>query len=382
MPHAPALIVGAGPAGTAAAIMLARAGMAPRLIDRQAGPHDGVCGGFLGWDALAALQELGIDALSLGAQPIGRLRLLTGKHRVELALPHQAAGLSRRLLDELLIDRARDAGTVLMRGRAVRTADPSRRSVRLDDGEEWTGESLFLATGKHELRGLTRDLAGRREPPSVGLRTLLAASPARTRDLAGVIELHLFDQGYAGLLLQEDGTVNLCLSVARDRLSAAGGVPALMARIMTEAPCLADRMEGEQPRHFEAIAGVPYGWRAAAGPAGLFRIGDQGAVIASLAGDGIAMALASGTSAAQAFLTGGAQASTAWQSRWQSRSRLPIRVAEAFRHGAAKARTRESLMRLLQWIPGLGAQVALLTRAPAPRRGERRSDARSAPGRA
>ncbi|HZF94101.1 MAG TPA: FAD-dependent monooxygenase, partial [Allosphingosinicella sp.] len=52
MPRTRALIVGGGPAGAAAAIALARAGAAPELIERSAGPRDVVCGGFLGWDAL------------------------------------------------------------------------------------------------------------------------------------------------------------------------------------------------------------------------------------------------------------------------------------------------------------------------------------------
>ena len=58
------------------------------------------------------------------------------------------------------------------------------------------------------------------------------------------------------------------------------------------------------PDHWEAVAGVPYGWRALATEAGLYRIGDQAAVIASIAGDGIAIALASGAAAANACLAG------------------------------------------------------------------------------
>ncbi|AEG50580.1 monooxygenase FAD-binding protein [Sphingobium chlorophenolicum L-1] len=371
-----ALIVGGGPAGAAAAIILARAGVGAHLVDRQAGPHDVVCGGFLGWDALAELRALGVDAFALGARPIGRLRLAAGGRQVELALPHRAAGLSRRVLDEALIGLAGEVGAAIMRGRAVRAADAGSRSVRFDDGEEWAADALFLATGKHELRGLSRDLDGRRESPSAGLRAALPADARRSRDLAGMVELHLFDGGYAGLLLQEDGTANLCLSVARERL--AGGVTALMTEIMAEAPRLAERMKGEIPA-FDAVAGVPYGWRAKATSPGIFRIGDQGAVIASLAGDGIAIALASGGSAAQAYLNGGADAAADWQARMHRRSFRPLAVAEALRHGAAGPFGRGLLMRLLHGMPGLGAQAALLTRISARRTGGRRSGERSAP---
>jgi len=125
-------------------------------------------------------------------------------------------GLSRRCLDETLLDSARAAGARIDRGRSVRAADPGARTIRTDDGEEIGADALLLATGKHELRGAARPRDTSRDP--VGLRTALSPSKELDRVLDGVIELHLFDGGYAGLLLQEDGCANLCLSVQRWRL--------------------------------------------------------------------------------------------------------------------------------------------------------------------
>ena len=59
----------------------------PLVIERTASEHDVVCGGFLGWDALARLQQLGLDAAALGARPIHRLRLVAGDRVVERPLP-------------------------------------------------------------------------------------------------------------------------------------------------------------------------------------------------------------------------------------------------------------------------------------------------------
>jgi flavin-dependent dehydrogenase len=348
------LIVGGGPAGAAAAIALARAGRSPELIERSPGPRDVVCGGFLGWDALAALERLGIDAAALGAQPIERLRLVAGGRVVEAKLPHSAAGLSRRTLDEALLQAAGQAGAKVRRGRAVRTAEG--RLIRLDDGEEIAADALVLATGKHELRGLARPLDGRRDEPAAGLR---AAIPATAR-LEGVIELHLFDEGYAGLLLQEDGTANLCLSVSRRRLAAAGGPEALVAEIVREAPRLGDRIGGAMPAAWEAIAGIPYGWRGRDTEPGLFRVGDQAAVIASLAGDGIAIALTSGMAAAEALLSGGA--APAFQRDFARIARRPVLVAEALRHAAERPRPRRALLRLVGALPTLLPFAARLTR--------------------
>ena len=362
MRRTPVLIVGGGPAGSAAAITLARGGLTPELVERTSGPHDIVCGGFLGWDALAALRQLGIDMAALGARPITRLRIVSGAHVVDAELPHRAAGLSRRTLDTAMLAAAAAAGTNVMRGRSARAGDPEAIGVRFDDGEEVACEALFLATGKHELRGVARPIEGRREAPAAGLRASLPASAARERSLAGFIELHLFDGGYAGLLLQEDGTANLCISVARGRLAAAGGPLPLVAEIVAEAPLLGKRIGADLPAAWEAVAGVPYGWRAERTQPGLFRIGDQGAVIASLAGDGIAMALTSGVGAAKTMLSGGADAAPGWQQHFHRLSARPIKVAEALRHGAERGDARNALMTLLKLMPGLAAFGARLTR--------------------
>ncbi|MGZ8346136.1 MAG: NAD(P)/FAD-dependent oxidoreductase [Allosphingosinicella sp.] len=354
-----ALIVGGGPAGAAAAIGLARGGVRPELIERSAGEHDVVCGGFLGWDALDRLRRLGVDAAALGARPIHRLRLVSRTRSVEAALPAVAAGLSRRRLDAALLAVAEREGALVVRGRAARAVEG--RKVRLDDGEEVEADALFLATGKHELRGAARALEGRREPPAAGLRTALPARRELEQALAGTIELHLFDQGYAGLLLQEDGSANFCLSVSRARLSSAGGPEALVGELMAGSPLLRDRL-GEVPMRWDAIAGVPYGWRVHATDPGLFRLGDQAAVIASLAGDGIAVALASGAAAALCYLEGGAAAAGRFQSRFAGRSARPVALAEALRHAAERPGLRQAMMAGMRLAPWAARAAARATR--------------------
>jgi flavin-dependent dehydrogenase len=355
MRRTPALIVGGGPAGAAAAITLARGGVRAELIERREGPHDVVCGGFLGWDALAALERLGIDPFALGARPIERLRVTGGGRIVEAKLPRRTAGLSRRTLDEAMLAAASAAGAEVRRGRKVLSADLDTRTVRIGDGEEVEAQALFLATGKYELRGGARPETA---TAAVGLRTSIPA-PAQ---LEGQIELHLFDGGYAGLLVQDDGSANLCLSVSRERFRNAGGVEALAGQLGLEAPALGPYLAQAAPASWAAVAGVPYGWRAADTLPGLFRIGDQGAVIASLAGDGIAIALESGMAAASAMLKGGAAAAPAFQRGFARRAARPLAVAETLRHAAEHPRPRAVLMRLLQMMPGLAPLAARLTR--------------------
>jgi flavin-dependent dehydrogenase len=338
--------------------VLARSGLAPRLIERSSGPHDVVCGGFLGWDAVAALRRLGVDVVALGARPISRLRLVSSTRCVEARLPRPAAGLSRRTLDATLLDLAAASGADIARGIAARSAEAGR--VRLQDGQELECDALLLATGKHDLRGLARPLADRRDRLAVGLRAALPPSPARSQALAGVVELHLFDGGYAGVLLQEDDGANLCLSVSQARLAGAGGPLPLLTELIGELPTLAERIGADMPEDLVAVAGVPYGWRATEAAPGLFRLGDQGAVIASLAGDGIAIALTSGIDAAEALLTG--TPALQWQRRFHSRSRRPLAIAETLRRCAERPLTRSALMTLMRLAPSLARAAARLTR--------------------
>jgi flavin-dependent dehydrogenase len=358
----PALIVGGGPAGSATAICLARGGLFPELVERQAAPHDMVCGGFLGWDALAALDRLGVDPARLGARPIHRLRLVAGERVAEALLPRPAAGLSRRTLDHALLERAIAAGAQVRRGVAVRSAGEDGR-VRLDDGEEIAAGALFLATGKHELRGLQRPLA-RRAAGAVGLRASFVPDPRIAAALADHIELHPFDGGYAGLLLQEDGRANLCLSVAAERLRSAGGIADLLAQLAREAPRLGERIAAAGAEPWLSISNVPYGWRTLSTAPGLFRLGDQAAVIASLAGDGIAIALTSGIAAAQAHLAGSPAAD--YQRAFAARAARPLAVAQGLRWAAERRLPRRLMVALARAAPGAAGWAARLTRIGGP----------------
>ncbi len=357
MRRTPALIIGGGPAGAAAAIVLASAGHRPELVERTRGPDTKVCGGFLSWDTLAALGRLGVDVSALGARPIGRLRIVSGHKVIEADLPASSAGLSRARLDEAALDAAARVGAAIRRGCTVRSI--AGQQVRLDDGETVEADALFLATGKHELRGAPRLPADERRGLAAGLRASLPSRPDLQQGLAGVIELHLFDGGYAGLLLQEDGSANICLSVARGRL--ADGIEALLEGLEREAPLLADRLGGARPE-WDAIASIPYGWRARTGEAGRFRIGDQGAVIASLAGDGIAIALASGEAAARSFLRRGGAGAPAFQAELARRAALPLRLAGLMRRVAEQPLLRDAMWPLLATFPSMLAAGAKATR--------------------
>jgi menaquinone-9 beta-reductase len=350
MRRTPPLIVGGGPAGCAAAITLARGGTPPRLIDRAA-VQPLVCGAFVSWDALAALDALGIDVWRLGARRITGVRILARGQIVEQALPAAAAGISRGSLDAALRERAEQSGATLISATAKRV-DGDR--VVLDDGAILEADALIVATGKHALRGVER--SGPERNVHVGFRTEIVAPPG----LDGWIELHLFNGGYAGLLMQEDGTANLCLSVRQTWLKQMGSLLRLLEILAQQSPRLGNTFASA--RSWSAIAGVSYGRIVSGSSNGLFRIGDQASVIASVVGDGLAIALASGRTAGAAYLGGGAAAAVSFQRGWAARARRPIRTAEALRHVAENPQLASLALRGFAALPGALSLASRITR--------------------
>ena len=320
------LIVGGGPAGAAAAIGLARAGVAHLLLERSRETGDALCGGFLSWRTLDRLAALGITADQLNRDRLTTVRLFAGTRLATAALPRPALAVSRHRLDTLLLARARSVGAAIERGTAVRSIDGTQ--ARLADGATLEAGTLFLASGKHDVRGLSRPAGARGDDPTLGLRLRLPPSPVLGKLLAGAIELHLFDRGYAGLNIQEDGSGNLCMVVHRSRLQEAGNPQTLLRDLARTLPALGERLAlADLSVPVDAVANVPYGWRAHRAPAGIVRLGDQAGVIPSLAGEGMGIALASGTAAASAYARGGAVAMASWQPDFARRLALPMAVA-------------------------------------------------------
>ncbi|WP_408642038.1 NAD(P)/FAD-dependent oxidoreductase [Sphingomonas radiodurans] len=340
--------------------MLARGGAPHLLVERSRETGDALCGGFMSWRTLETLGELGIEADALNRERVTRVRLFAGGRVAEAALPKPAIGVSRHRLDTLLMAHAAASGATIERGVAVRAIDTAGQpTVRTDDGAEITPQALFLASGKHDVRGLPRPASARGDDPALGLRIRFAAHPTLDRLVGDAIELHLFDRGYAGLVRQEDGSMNVCLAVRRSRLHEAGDPVALMARLGEELPSLGERL-GFAHAPADAIANVPYGWRETHAHAGLFRLGDQAGVIPSLAGEGMGIALASGVSAARAYLRDGPNA--AWQQRFARRLRRPIGVADAIRAAAEHPRVPAALLPALAHAPFLTQIIARATR--------------------
>lgn len=357
-------IVGGGPAGAAAAWALARAGRPPLLLEREAAPRDKICGEFVSVEAQAVLYEMGIDLVALGAPAIERLRLVHDRRVAEVALPFRAFGLTRRTMDAAMLERAAAAGADVRCGTAVTAVDGLRLRV---DGDEIGARHLVLANGKHDVRGAKRVSRGTVDD-LIGFKSYFELSPRQRGELAGYIEVMLFDGGYAGLQLVENKRANLCLLIARNAFAQLGSWPALLDHLTRTCRHLGNRLTAarevlDRPL---TVAGVPYGYRYRPqpdDPPARFRVGDQCAVIASFAGDGMAIAMQSGRAAAAAILAG--EDARTYHARQRARFRRQIGLAQLLYRIGEPPALQPWLVEAAQRWPGLAARLAAWTRVAA-----------------
>ena len=332
-----------------AAIALGKAGVTATIIDRQADVGDALCGGFLSWRSAERLRHAGIDLTAIGAHPVDSLAIFAGERSATARLPQTAFGLSRRALDRAMRERAAGVGAQFVIDTVRGITDGSVQGERRD----YRSDATFLATGKHDVRGHSRPRTS--GDPALGLRIRVGPSSELRQLLSGKIELHLFDRGYAGIVMQEGGSANICLAVRKSLLSEAGSDPwNLLQTLAADNPAFAKRLAfASGSERVDTIGAVPYGWIAAKTEPGLFRLGDQGAVIPSLAGEGMGIAMQSGEMAARCWLAHGREGAAEFQKALRDRAQRPVRAAKLIWHIGEHGRRGGLLVRATAFAPML-----------------------------
>jgi menaquinone-9 beta-reductase len=168
------LVVGAGPAGSACAQMLARAGLHTVLVDQHDFPRDKVCGD--GLIPHAALRRLGVyeEVMAL-AQPAQHVACI-GPRGGRVDVPGSVAVLPRKVLDHILVRAAQRAGAALhtpVRYEAPLLEGNAVVGARLKAGErlhEVRAPWVVMATGAPPQAMIASELCQRRTPTGIALR--------------------------------------------------------------------------------------------------------------------------------------------------------------------------------------------------------------------
>ncbi|HUF34074.1 MAG TPA: geranylgeranyl reductase family protein [Acidimicrobiales bacterium] len=313
-------VVGAGPAGVAAAVDLARAGRDVLLVDKAVFPRDKCCGDGLTTGALRRLEALGLDPSSLPSWQAVDDVVVRGPsgHEVRFPLPREhgtfAAVVPRAELDAALVALARQAGVRVAEGQACTGAALEGDHLVLHIGSLGPVAARY-AVGADGMWSPLRKLLGADEAGYLGewhafRQYVTNVGPRATSELVVWFEPDLLP-GYAWSFPLAGGRANVGFGIQRGGKVATRDMkalwPALLDRPHIRAVLGPDaRLEGSHKAWPipARVGGLPL---SAAGGRALF-VGDAAAATDPLTGEGIGQALQTGALAAQAIVAAGALA--------------------------------------------------------------------------
>jgi flavin-dependent dehydrogenase len=302
------IIAGGGPAGSSASISLANRNVRVLLVEQKQFPRAKLCGEFISPECRDHFQRLGIEEKMMSSNPA----LLTetvfySRSGHSLTLPSRwfggggALGLSRAVMDNNLLQRAREVGVAVHENASITEVIEEQDRVRglhIKSGDathEYRAPVIIDATGR--ARALTRKVksvsAGPRSKPKL---VAFKAHLEKTRVAEGACEVYFYSGGYGGLSTVEGGVSNLCfISAAADVRRCHSDPEAVLRDTLLRNRRAAYALETASVcSEWLSVSLDSFGRQRLSPAKGLLAIGDSAAFIDPFTGSGMLMALESG----------------------------------------------------------------------------------------
>jgi geranylgeranyl reductase family protein len=311
------VVAGAGPAGSIAALVLARAGARVALVDKAAFPRDKACGDLIGPRGVRLLDELGVAVPDAGT---GADLLVAGPSRRRARLPafsgrtyaDHGMVVPRRIFDAALRDAAIAAGATPVRARVSAAETGPGGSVAALVASDGTRLACDFVIGADGALSKVATLAGLLDPAAAlwgfAIRGYLPAHvPLPLLLLLDARPWHIYP-GYGWLFPGADGQANVGIGVGLGRERGAAPLRPDLDRL-----CALLRRQGDLSP--DAQPGpVMGGWLRMGGTGGppaagnVLLVGDAAGLVNPLQGEGIAPAMVSARAAAEAIIADPARA--------------------------------------------------------------------------
>lgn len=299
------IIAGAGPAGSSAAIRLARNDLRVLLVEQKKFPRPKLCGEFISPECRRHFEALGVADAMTNSDPASITETVfysTRGHHV--TIPSNwfggpaALGLSRAVMDNVLLRRARECSVTVIEGATITEPIIDQTTVR--------GIKLKInSEEQHHTAPLTIDATGRARILTRKLHTGEARSKAKliafkvhlrnTRVAPGACEIYFYPDGYGGLSSVEGDISNLCFIISAEQVKRHHSDPGLVMReMLMRNRRAAYTLEHAQPEsEWLSASWERFGPQQPGPTKGLLAIGDSAAFIDPFTGSGMLMAFES-----------------------------------------------------------------------------------------
>jgi menaquinone-9 beta-reductase len=297
-------VIGAGPAGSAAAITAARAGAKVLLLDKGVFPRHKVCGEFVSPESLALLGTLlqpYNGALLQFARTLSQARLFVDGRVLTTSLDPVAASIARFNLDACLLRGAEAIGVDTQQQTEARQLEGNGPFRIHSSAATFETRAIINASGRWS--NFSEPLSnGNGQPKWIGLKAhFVEADPPSS------VDLYFFEGGYCGVQpvylqstdddesLRKASRINVCAMVRAD-------IAASLSEVFLQNSALHERSRIWQPLTSQTSTSPLLFRRPEPVRANVLLAGDAAGFVDPFIGDGISLALRSGTLAAQSLL--------------------------------------------------------------------------------
>ena len=300
------IIAGAGPAGSSAAIHLARKDLRVLLVEQKKFPRAKLCGEFISPECRRHFETLGVADAMTNSDPASITETVFYSSRGHhVTIPSSwfggpaALGLSRAVMDNLLLRRARDCGVTVLEGATITEPiidEDAVRGVKLKiDGDEQHHAAPLTIDATGRARILTRKLHTR-EPTSKAKLIAFKVHLRNTRVAPNACEIYFYPDGYGGLSSVEGDISNLCFIISAEQVKRHSSDSALVMRdmVMKNRRAAYTLEHAEPESEWLSASWERFGRQQPSPVKGLLAIGDSAAFIDPFTGSGMLMAFESG----------------------------------------------------------------------------------------
>ena len=297
------VVVGAGPAGSMAALHLARRGHQTLLLDKDTFPRDKVCGDGLIADSVRCLARAGLYEDIRTRSFRSELGTVYSPSRISFDMPGEFLTMKRVHLDALIVERAIDSGAAFCRARVtgVNVQPDSTMALSLDEASgPLRSRIVFLATGANVEMPSKLGLVTEQRPTAVALRCYVRSSVGLDRLVISYDRS--ITPGYAWIFPLANGEFNVGCGVSyKNQSSSRVNLREAFKAFLTSFPLAAEIM-----RHAEAISPIRGAMLRCGlsgtrphGPGNILVLGESIGTTFPFTGEGIGKAMETGEIAAE-----------------------------------------------------------------------------------